>query len=212
MNYNLLVTGSVLLGVIIMIRYLFLWRGRYKLSERPLLEFRWIILPSLLTLSLLLPTLNHLYYQESEDRILTLKRVGHQWYWRYNYSPFDKEFDSFLGSGTNRLLDRDNKVVLPFSTPITVSVTSEDVLHSWALPLLNIKIDANPGRLNRMLLRYEYPGSIYGQCSEICGANHSFIPIDVEFTSSSSFLSWLRSSINKGIKKQSYYIYKVSIS
>ena len=155
MNYNLLVTGSVLLGVIIIIGYLFLWR--------PLLEFRWIILPSLLTLSLLLPTLNHLYHQESEDRILTLKRVGHQWYWRYNYSPFDKEFDSFLGSGTNRLLDRDNKVVLPFSTPITVSVTSEDVLHSWALPLLNI-------------------------------------------------LSWLRSSINKGIKKQSYYIYKVSIS
>ena len=132
-----------------------------------------------------------MYHRERRDSSIRLNRVGHQWYWSYSYSPFQKEFDSFLGRGTYRLLESDNKVVLPFSSRVRVGIRREDVIHSWSLPLLNIKVDGNPGRINRTTFSYPYPGLLYGQCREICGANHSFMPIEVEFTSTSSFLQWL---------------------
>lgn len=168
-------------------------RWRFLFKDRWSLELGWIILPTFISFLLIIPTLNNLYLEEgSKERVVSIKRRGHQWYWSYDYSPFSKEFDSFLKEGRKiRLLERDRTVVLPFRTPIRVSTTSEDVLHCWALPSLNLKIDANPGRLNSSTLEFLLPGKIFGQCREICGANHSFMPIDVEFTRIRMFTRWL---------------------
>jgi cytochrome c oxidase subunit 2 len=131
---------------------------------------------------------------------LTLKITGHQWYWSYDYSDLsDVEFDSYLvpchelSRGTPRLLETDNHVLLPLASDIRFIVSSRDVLHSWALPSFGLKADANPGRLNvAYLSSTNICGIIYGQCSEICGANHSFIPISVEILPFSNFYTWVK--------------------
>lgn len=185
-------TGGVLALVFIIIFYIMFYPSFYSLKGRVLLEFSWIMFPSFITFLLLFPSLNLWYLKDIFPSLLNVKRVGHQWYWSYSYSPFEKEFDSFLDRGSIRLLRRDNKVVLPFNKRVEISTSREDVIHSWALPSLNIKIDSNPGRVNSINLLRSFPGVIYGQCREICGANHSFIPIEVEFTSLSLFLNWLK--------------------
>jgi cytochrome c oxidase subunit 2 len=141
----------------------------------------------------------YLIDETTEPRI-TLKTVGHQWYWSYEYSDFSEiEFDSYmvptnsLESSDFRLLEVDNRVVLPYLTQIRVLVTAADVLHSWTIPSLGIKADAVPGRLNQLNVFFNRPGIFYGQCSEICGANHSFMPIRVESVSPMDFLSWVKS-------------------
>lgn len=137
---------------------------------------------------------------------LTLKIIGNQWYWRYDYVDFENVyFDSFikptsdLHIGDFRLLEVDNSVVLPFITNILGVVTSNDVIHRWTIPRLHIKIDANPGRLNSFIIFSKIPGTFYGQCSEICGANHSFMPIKIEMVSNYIFKIWsiLFSRLNK---------------
>jgi len=146
---------------------------------------------------LALPSLRLLYLlDEINDSALTLKVVGHQWYWSYEYSDFlDVDYDSYiipfddLSSGDYRLLEVDHRTVVPFSVDVRVLVSAADVLHSWTVPSLGVKADAVPGRLNQLSFFCSRSGVFYGQCSEICGANHSFIPIVVESVSIGDFVS-----------------------
>nr|WMQ72175.1 cytochrome oxidase subunit II [Chlorocanta viridis] len=172
----------------------------HLLLEGQLIEFIWTLLPAMTLIFIALPSLRLLYLlDEVNNPLLTIKVIGHQWYWSYEYSDFlNIEFDSYMKSVDNlnknefRLIEVDNRVVLPFSTQIRLMVTSTDVLHSWAMPSLGIKVDAVPGRLNQVSFMINRPGLIYGQCSEICGSNHSFMPIVIESISSNMFLNWLK--------------------
>lgn len=165
--------------------------------EAQLLETLWTILPALLLVWLALPSLRLLYLLDENRRTgLILKSTGHQWYWRYEIPLCDRgRFDSYivperdLEVGEYRLLEVDNRAVVPFQIETTVITTSADVLHAWALPSIGVKIDAVPGRLNRFRMFVEKPGVYYGQCSEICGANHSFIPIVVEAVDLKDFIN-----------------------
>ncbi len=161
--------------------------NRYLLDGQ-IIEIIWTVLPAVILIILALPSLRLLYLiDETTEPRLTLKTVGHQWYWSYEYSDFnDIEFDSYMTPTNNlqpqefRLLEVDNRVILPYLTQIRLLVTAADVIHSWTIPSLGIKADAVPGRLNQLNVFFNRPGVFYGQCSEICGANHSFIPISVE--------------------------------
>nr|ASS30626.1 cytochrome c oxidase subunit 2 [Coenobita rugosus]QUL61638.1 cytochrome c oxidase subunit 2 [Coenobita rugosus]WHM52682.1 cytochrome c oxidase subunit 2 [Coenobita rugosus] len=172
------------------------------LLENQTIEVVWTVLPALILIFIALPSLRLLYLlDEVNNPSVTLKSIGHQWYWSYEYSDFSQlEFDSFmvpideLGDAGFRLLDVDNRAVLPFNTQIRVLVSAADVIHSWTVPSLGVKVDAIPGRLNQISFLISRPGLFYGQCSEICGANHSFMPIVVESVSVKSFLSWVTSS------------------
>lgn len=146
-----------------------------------------------------LPSLKILYLtDEIHFNNLTIKTIGHQWYWRYEYSDFNNiEFDSFILPANQlipnefRLLDVDNRCILPFNLPIRLLTTSIDVIHAWTVPSLGIKIDSTPGRLNQTILFINRPGLFFGQCSEICGINHRFIPIVIESTNLYNFKNWL---------------------
>nr|AUR26800.1 cytochrome c oxidase subunit 2 [Colluricincla harmonica]AUR27047.1 cytochrome c oxidase subunit 2 [Colluricincla harmonica] len=162
------------------------------------IELVWTILPAIVLIMLALPSLQILYMMdEINEPDLTLKAIGHQWYWSYEYTDFkDLTFDSYmtptadLPLGHFRLLEVDHRVVVPMESPIRVIVTADDVLHSWAVPSLGVKTDAIPGRLNQTSFVATRPGVFYGQCSEICGANHSFMPIVVESAPLPNFESW----------------------
>ena len=137
---------------------------------------------------------------------ITIKVTGSQWYWSYEYSDYittsgeSIAFDSYmipesdLESGQFRLLDVDNKMVVPVDTHIRLIVTSNDVIHSFAVPSLGLKLDCTPGRLNQASFLIDRPGSFYGQCSEICGVWHGFMPINIEAVSVNEYLSWLAST------------------
>nr|ATN40452.1 cytochrome c oxidase subunit II [Phaneroptera falcata] len=177
---------------------------RYLL-EGQMIEVIWTILPAVTLIFIALPSLRLLYLlDESMDPIITLKTVGHQWYWSYEYTDFSTpyEFDSYMipynemNSEGFRLLDVDNRTVLPMMTQIRMLVTAADVLHSWTIPALGVKVDATPGRLNQTSFFMNRPGLYYGQCSEICGANHSFMPIVIESVNTKTFIKWINSNLN----------------
>ena len=129
---------------------------------------------------------------------MTVKSVGHQWYWSYEYSDFfSSEIDSYMVPSPLRLLDCDNRLLLAAQTPIRVLVTSADVLHSWTVPVLGIKADAVPGRLNQLSLFRDRAGVFFGQCSEICGRNHRFIPIAVEVLILQCYVDTARGLVNE---------------
>nr|YP_009773391.1 cytochrome c oxidase subunit II [Hanleyella oldroydi]QIZ12612.1 cytochrome c oxidase subunit II [Hanleyella oldroydi] len=174
------------------------------LSSRYLLEGQeietiWTILPAIVLIFLALPSLRLLYLlDEVNNPVLTVKAIGHQWYWSYEYSDFlNLEFDSYmipssdLEVGDYRLLEVDHRSVVPMNSNIRILVTAADVLHSWTVPALGVKADAVPGRLNQLSFFISVPGVFYGQCSEICGANHSFMPIVVESVDANSFINWV---------------------
>jgi len=168
------------------------------LLEGQIVEVVWTVVPALILVVLALPSLRLLYLiDERREPSLTLKAVGHQWYWSYEYSDFSGvEFDSYIIPSNSlevsefRLLEVDNRVVLPYLTQVRLLVTAADVLHSWTVPSLGVKADAIPGRLNQLNFLINRPGIFFGQCSEICGANHRFIPIGVEAISPEDFLVW----------------------
>lgn len=173
-----------------------------SLLESQLIEIIWTVLPALILLFIALPSL-HLLYLLDEVRTprLTIKVIGHQWYWRYEYSDFKAiEFDAYiipekeLREGGFRVLEVDHRTVVPFLTQIRVLASASDVIHSWTVPRLGVKVDAVPGRLNQLRFLTERTGVLYGQCSEICGANHRFIPIVLEVVLLKPFLSWLEGS------------------
>jgi cytochrome c oxidase subunit 2 len=130
---------------------------------------------------------------------MTLKAVGHQWYWSYEYPDNgDFTFDAYmiadedLQEGQLRLFDVDNRVVLPVETDVRLLTTATDVLHSWAVPALGVKLDAVPGKINETWLRINRPGIYYGQCSELCGAYHGFMPVMIEAVSKEEFDAWVQ--------------------
>nr|WLW41817.1 cytochrome c oxidase subunit II [Manis javanica] len=164
-------------------------------------ETIWTILPAIILILIALPSLRILYMMdEINNPALTVKTMGHQWYWSYEYTDYeDLSFDSYmtptqdLKPGELRLLEVDNRLVLPMDTTIRMLISSEDVLHSWAIPSLGLKTDAIPGRLNQTTLMSTRPGLFYGQCSEICGSNHSFMPIVLELVPLKTFENWTTS-------------------
>nr|YP_008999765.1 cytochrome c oxidase subunit II [Nectogale elegans]AGH27152.1 cytochrome c oxidase subunit II [Nectogale elegans] len=166
-------------------------------------ETIWTILPAIILIMIALPSLRILYMMdEINNPTLTVKTVGHQWYWSYEYTDYDElNFDSYmipttdLKPGDLRLLEVDNRAVLPMEMTVRVLITSEDVLHSWAVPSLGLKTDAIPGRLNQTTLLATRPGLYYGQCSEICGSNHSFMPIVLELVPLKVFEKWSSSML-----------------
>jgi len=189
---------TILVGyVIIRLRFNKL-TNRYLLSGQ-LIEIVWTILPAIILVFIAIPSLRLLYLiDEIYNPSITLKTIGHQWYWSYEYSDFNNlEFDSYIIPTNDlkleefRLLDVDNRIILPLNTQVRILVSAADVLHSWTIPALGIKIDATPGRLNQTSFLINRPGLFYGQCSEICGANHSFIPIVLESVPINYFINWI---------------------
>ena len=189
---------TILVGYILSSLLFNTFTNRYLLSGQTI-EVIWTILPAIVLIFIAIPSLRLLYLlDEVNDPALTLKTIGHQWYWRYEYSDFSNlEFDSYIIPTTDlensgfRLLDVDNRVILPINTQIRILVTAADVLHSWTIPALGVKIDGTPGRLNQTNFLINRPGLFFGQCSEICGANHSFIPIVIERTLTNFFINWI---------------------
>lgn len=194
----ILVIITILVGYLI-INLLFNKYINRFLLEGQIIELIWTILPAITLIFIALPSLRLLYLlDELNNPLITLKSIGHQWYWRYEYSDFNNiEFDSYiipsneLNSNNFRLLDVDNRIVIPINNQIRILVTATDVIHSWTIPSLGVKVDANPGRLNQTNFYINRPGLYYGQCSEICGANHRFIPIVIERVPSNFFIKWI---------------------
>uniref|UniRef100_A0AAU7E623 Cytochrome c oxidase subunit 2 n=1 Tax=Protankyra bidentata TaxID=2904677 RepID=A0AAU7E623_9ECHN len=177
----------------------------FNLYYGQVVETVWTIVPIFFLLLIGYPSLQILYtLEEVKDVHWTVKVIGHQWYWSYEFSDyFNFSFDSFmiptedLEFGFPRLLEVDNRLVLPFRQTIRVLVSSSDVIHAWTLPSLGVKMDAVPGRINQIYTFISRPGIYYGQCSEICGANHSFMPIVLEAINFKDFCNWCSSNIEE---------------
>jgi len=175
--------------------------SRFILDHQTL-EVLWTVRPIFLLVFIALPSLRLLYLiDEMFEYSIRVKITGHQWYWRYEYPDFCLQFYSFIvipdsiRPNSFRLLDVDNRLILPINTNTRFIVTAADVIHAWSVPPLGLKVDAIPGRLNQLTGLSLYPGLYFGQCSEICGANHSFIPISLEITTINNFWLWINSAI-----------------
>jgi cytochrome c oxidase subunit 2 len=181
-----------------------------KFTHSSILEIVWTIIPAFILLLVAIPSFALLYsLEELIDPVATVKVIGHQWYWSYEYSDYatleggeSLNFDSYmvatndLTHGSFRLLEVDNRVALPINTHIRLLITSADVLHSWAVPSFGIKLDACPGRLSQAALFIKREGVYYGQCSEICGVNHGFMPIVVKGLSADNFVTWIAAKLD----------------
>nr|AIA58094.1 cytochrome c oxidase subunit II [Ceraphron sp. MM-2014] len=153
-----------------------------KFIHNHMLETIWTILPMMILIFIALPSLQTLYLlDEINTPSMTIKAIGHQWYWSYEYPELTNLFDStMINYSLFRCLECTNNMIIPYLMKIRMLTTSEDVIHSWTIPNLSIKMDAIPGRLNQTEMIIKYPGLYFGQCSEICGSNHSFMPITLE--------------------------------
>nr|YP_006883643.1 cytochrome c oxidase subunit II [Bactrocera correcta]AFR34011.1 cytochrome c oxidase subunit II [Bactrocera correcta]WCB98972.1 cytochrome c oxidase subunit 2 [Bactrocera correcta] len=199
----ILVMITTLVGYLMFMLFFNSYTNRNLLHGQTI-EMIWTILPAIVLLFIAFPSLRLLYLlDEINEPSVTLKAIGHQWYWSYEYSDFmNVEFDSYmvptneLSTDGFRLLDVDNRVVLPMNSQIRILVTAADVIHSWTVPALGVKVDGTPGRLNQTNFLMNRPGLFYGQCSEICGANHSFMPIVIESLPVNHFIKWVTNSTN----------------
>ncbi|MBK8176229.1 MAG: cytochrome c oxidase subunit II [Rhodospirillales bacterium] len=206
--HNLLlviITAIVLLVLAILGYVIFRFNARSnpvpsQTAHNTLLEFVWTVVPVIILAVIAVPSITNLYYsaQTPPKYDLTLKVTAHQWYWTYNYPDNgDFTFDSIpvaeddLKPGQPRLLTVDNPVVLPVGATIQVLIASDDVIHDWAVPSLGLKKDALPGRINETWVRIEKEGTFYGMCSELCGVNHYFMPIQVRGVSKPEFDAWV---------------------
>nr|WRK84410.1 Cox2 [Phylloglossum drummondii] len=186
-----------------------LWHFHYERNPIPerivhgtTIEIIWTIFPSIILMFIAIPSFALLYsMDEVVDPAITIKAIGHQWYWTYEYSDYNRSDEQSLTSdsymipeddselGQSRLLEVDNRMVVPAKTHLRLIITSADVLHSWAVPSLGVKCDAVPGRSNQTSIFIKREGVYYGQCSEICGTNHAFMPIVVEAVSLDAYAS-----------------------
>ena len=171
-----------------------------KAQHNTILEIIWTLIPCVILLLIAIPSFSLLYAVEDLNIIeSTIKIIGNQWYWTYELpcENFEKKFDSVmvveedLVDGNLRLLEVDSRLFLPIEKQLRLFITASDVLHSWAVPSLGVKLDACPGRLNQVALWIKRSGVYYGQCSEICGVNHGFMPIVVQAVDEGDFLEWL---------------------
>jgi cytochrome c oxidase subunit 2 len=198
----ILILVTTLVGYLIFMLFFNQLNHRFLLHGQTI-EVVWTILPAIILLFIAFPSLRILYLLDEINKpTISLKSIGHQWYWSYEYSDFNNiEFDSYIipsneiNLNSFRLLDVDNRTVLPINNQIRILVTATDVIHSWTVPSLGIKVDANPGRLNQTNFYINRPGLYFGQCSEICGANHSFMPIVIERVPSNYFIKWIKKII-----------------
>ena len=168
-------------------------------SHHTMLEVIWTAVPVLILVIIAIPSFKLLYFSDVVPKTdMTIKAIGRQWYWSYEYPDHGNfTFDAYmiadedLEEGQLRLLETDNRLVVPAQTNIRVQVTASDVLHAWAMPALGVKVDAVPGRLNELWIHVNEPGTYYGQCSELCGVNHGFMPITLEALPADEFEAWV---------------------
>ena len=206
-NLLLVIITVITLFVLGLLVYV-IWRFGEKRNPTPsrtthntLLEIAWTVIPVLILLFIAVPSFALLYRSDVIPKAdLTIKATGHQWYWEYEYPDhggfsFDSNMveDADLEPGQKRLLEVDNRIVVPVGKTVRLIVTSapDGVLHAWAVPAFGVKIDAVPGRLNETWFRAEREGTYYGQCSELCGVRHAFMPIRVDVVSEGAFQAWL---------------------
>jgi cytochrome c oxidase subunit 2 len=176
-----------------------------KFTHNVKIEVIWTVIPALILIVIGVPSVKLLYKEHHiPEAAMTLKVKGHQWYWSYEYPDHGNiAFDSYMIAdedikpGQIRLLEVDNRVVVPAGKVVRVQLTGADVIHSWAVPALGVKKDTMPGRLNETWFKIEKPGVYYGQCSELCGVKHGFMPIVVEAVSEEDFEKWIDSAKEK---------------
>jgi len=199
-DYIIIILISIVFLTTYLIRFLKHAKNIKKITkDNHELEVLWTFLPGIVLIFIAFPSLRLLYLtEENKETTIAIKTIGHQWYWSYEYSDFLKvEFDRFIAPSDSprnfRLLDVDNQTIIPQKTPIQLFISSSDVLHSWTIPNLGIKADSAPGRLNTSSIIAIKPGLFYGQCSEICGTNHRFIPIVLNVTTTNNFKNWINS-------------------
>lgn len=197
----------------------------YKYANHgTLIELIWTITPALVLIAIAFPSFKLLYLMDEViSPSMTVKVVGHQWYWSAEYSDFINdhgesiEFDSYmvpetdLEHGQLRLLEVDNRFVVPIDTHIRFIVTGADVIHDFAVPSLGLKLDCIPGRLNQTSVLVEREGVFYGQCSEICGVYHGYIPIVIEATSPEKYLAWIDSQSLPPLQYTTILVYKARL-
>lgn len=205
-NFLLWIIAAITLFVTVLLAYVIL-RFNKKANPEPaqfshntLIEVIWTAVPVIILIIIVIPSMRLLYYVDrTETPEMTLKVTGYQWFWGYEYPDFEGlEFQSYMiasdeidqARDQKRLLSTDTHIVLPVETDIQILVTAADVLHAWAVPALGIKIDAVPGRLNETWVRITKPGRYFGQCSELCGKDHAFMPIEVRAVSKEDFAAW----------------------
>ena len=194
-DYVSLFLVRILVMVLMNLSYLiFIKNFNLTFFENHQLETVWTLLPFFLLIFIVIPSLSSLYMLDTCLFCgMTIRIIGHQWYWSYFYKDLkDFFFDSYIvrrDESLIRLLDVDNRVLVPTFMPVRFLVSSSDVLHSWTVPSFGVKIDAVPGRINQFCFSSKRSGVFFGQCSEICGANHSFIPIVIESVPFKNFIS-----------------------
>lgn len=172
-----------------------------QFTHNVMIEIIWTVIPIIILIIVAIPSLKLLYYTDHvENPDMTIKITGRQWYWDYEYPDHDGiAFSSIMiaedeideSKNEVRLLSTDTKVVLPIDTNIAIQIYAGDVIHAWTVPALGVKLDAMPGRLNETWVRIEKPGIYYGQCSELCGKDHAYMPIEVHAVTKEEFENWL---------------------
>jgi cytochrome c oxidase subunit 2 len=177
-----------------------------KTSHNTVIEVIWTLVPVLILVGVAIPSISLLaaQFKPAPADAVTLKATGNQWFWSYEYPDYGVSFDANMLSdedakakGEPRLLAVDNRIVLPVNTPIKLVTTGSDVIHSWAVPAFWIKLDSVPGRLNETSFTVDKKGVYYGQCSELCGDRHGFMPIGVEVVSKEDFAAWIQAKGGK---------------
>lgn len=202
-DHAIIILLSITISIIYIIYFILFNNLTNKfILQNQLIEIIWTIIPIIILIYIAIPSLIILYINdEIFNPLITIKSIGYQWFWKYEYSDFKNiKFNSVILDSIKtiniknsfRLLDVDNRLIVPINNQIRLLINSADVIHSWTIPSLGIKIDSIPGRINQSLIIIIRPGTYYGQCSEICGINHRFIPIVIERTSNSNFIKWLK--------------------
>jgi cytochrome c oxidase subunit 2 len=206
----------VMVGISLLVLGLLLWVvARFRRAANPvasktshntLIEVIWTLVPVLILVGIAIPSISLLaaQFKPAPANAITLKAIGNQWFWSYEYPDHGLSFDQNMlndadaaARGEPRLLGVDNRVVLPVNTPIKLITTANDVIHSWAMPAFWIKMDSIPGRLNETTFTVDRTGVYYGQCSELCGDKHAFMPIGVEVVSKEDFAAWVKAKGGK---------------
>jgi cytochrome c oxidase subunit 2 len=204
-NIELTVIITVITAFVLGLLLYVIWRFNEKRNPTPsktshngLLEVAWTVVPVVILVAIAIPSFRLLYFADrTPNAEMTIKAIGHQWYWSYEYPDngnftFDANMVDAkdLKPGQLRLLETDNRLVLPVDTNIRLLVTATDVIHSWAMPPFAVKLDGEPGRVNETWFRITKEGVFYGQCSEICGIRHAYMPIAIEALSKDKFKEW----------------------
>jgi cytochrome c oxidase subunit 2 len=210
-HHHLLIMCFAIAGFVLLLIAFVCFRFRKSANPNPsktthnvLIEIIWTAIPALILVALIVPSIRTLKLAEQNIQAdLTLKVIGSQWYWSYEYDLPDQSkiaFDSYiikdsdLKPGQSRLHEVDNQVVLPIDTNVRVLITARDVIHSWGVPAFGVKKDAVPGRTNETWMRITKPGIYFGHCYELCGVNHGFMPIVVNAVSKDEFNDWVKSA------------------